>query len=187
MKGPDRVETARLVLQRPRAGDAQAIFSRYSSDADVVRYVGWPRHHSVQEARTFIEFSDREWAQWPAGPYLIFVKAEGQTPNAERTPDTLIGGTGFAFETPWRAMTGYVLAKETWGRGYATEALEAIVDLAPVLGVRRLFAYCHAAHRPSWRVLEKGGMQREGTLRRAFEFPNLSPEPQDVHIYARIF
>lgn len=189
-KAPEQVETARLVLRRPRAADAEAIFARYASDTEVVRYVGWPQHQTLDDTRAFLAFSESEWEKWPGGPYVILVKVEGPTPKAhvKAEGETLVGGTGFAFETPWRAMTGYVLAKDTWGRGYATEALRAIVDLAPSLGVRRLFAYCHAEHRPSWRVLEKGGMQREGTLRCAFEFPNLAPgEPQDVLIYSRIF
>ena len=31
----DRIETARLILRRPVASDAEAIFTRYASDAEV--------------------------------------------------------------------------------------------------------------------------------------------------------
>ncbi len=55
---PDLIETPRLELRRPRARDADAIFSRYSSDPDVTRLVGWPMHRSVDEARGFIAYSD---------------------------------------------------------------------------------------------------------------------------------
>ncbi|HSL24150.1 MAG TPA: GNAT family N-acetyltransferase [Vicinamibacterales bacterium] len=172
------LETDRLVLIRPSGADADAIFSRYAADPEVTRYVGWPLHRTLDDTRAFLQYSDREWAQWPAGPYLVLAKDTRQ----------LLGGTGYAFETSYRAMTGYVLARDAWGRGYATEALAAIVARAPALGLRRLFAYCHVDHRPSWRVLEKGGFVREGILRRAFEFPNLAPgEPQDVLLYARVF
>jgi len=44
MKGPERIETARLVLRRPTAADAEAIFNRYAGDSDVTRYLAWPRH-----------------------------------------------------------------------------------------------------------------------------------------------
>ena len=37
------VETARLVLRRPQAGDADAILARCASDPEVTRLVGWPR------------------------------------------------------------------------------------------------------------------------------------------------
>jgi RimJ/RimL family protein N-acetyltransferase len=176
-RAPEHLETERLALRRPVEGDADAIFSRYAADPDVTRHVGWPRHHSVADTRAFLEVSDAEWARWPAGPYLICSRADG----------TLLGGTGFAFETPYRAMTGYVLAKDAWGHGYGSEALRAMVQLAPSLGILRLYAICHTDHRPSAHVLEKCGFEREGVLRCYTEFPNLAPgQPADAACYALI-
>src|SRR5262245_29145397 len=177
-RAPERIDTARLVLRRPVASDAPAIFERYASDAEVTRYLSFPRHVSVRQTRAFLAFSDAEWERWPAGPYLVESRAAG----------TLLGGTGLSFETFQRASTGYVLARDAWGRGYATEALHAMVDAARGLGVRRLQAFCHPEHRPSWRVLEKCGFEREGTLRLYAELPNLAAgEPCDLLVYALIF
>jgi RimJ/RimL family protein N-acetyltransferase len=72
-------------------------------------------------------------------------------------------------------MTGYVLAKDAWGQGYATEALAAVIEVARALGVMRLYALCHPAHRASWRVLEKCGFVRNTTRSQQIEFPNLAP------------
>jgi len=172
---PEVVETSRLQLRRPRESDAEAIFARYSSDPDVTRFVGWPMHRSVDETRAFLDYCDAEWTRWPAGPYLIVAREDGR----------LLGGTGLAFETSYRAMTGYVLANDAWGRGYATEALSAMVGIAKNSGLRRLYALCHHEHRASARVLEKCDFAREGVLRAYVEFPNLIPvEPQDVACYA---
>ncbi len=105
-----------------------------------------------------------------------------------RGDDQLLGGTGFAFETPDQAVTGYVLAKDAWGKGYATEALTAIVDVAGQIGMRRLYALCHPEHRASWRVLEKCGFVRDVTWSRQVEFPNLARGVlQDVNCYAMQF
>jgi [ribosomal protein S5]-alanine N-acetyltransferase len=162
-------------LRRPHLLDAGAIFSRYSSDPDVTRLVGWPTHRTVDDAQAFVAYSDGQWTQWSAGPYLIVSRGDG----------TLVGGTGLAFETPYRAQTGYVLSRDAWGRGLATEALEAMVGVARGAGVRRLYALCHHSHRASARVLEKCNFAREGVLRAYAEFPNLPPvEPQDVLCYA---
>ncbi|MBI2223297.1 MAG: GNAT family N-acetyltransferase [Acidobacteria bacterium] len=170
------IETDRLLLRRPAASDVAAMFERYASDPDATRYLGWPRHRSLEDTRAFLAFSDAEWARWPAGPYVI----------VDRGTSRLLGGTGLAFERADRAMTGYVLAKDAWGRGYATEALRAMVGLARDLGVTRLYALCHTAHRPSWHVLEKCGFAREAARPGAHEFPNLaSGDPQDVFCYAR--
>ena len=139
------------------------MFARYASDPVVTRYLGWATHRAVDETRAFLALSDAEWDRWPAGPYLICSRADGG----------LLGGTGLGFETPHRASTGYVLARDAWGQGYATETLQAIVATAHPAGVQRLYALCHPDHRPSRRVLEKCGFQLEGTLRRHTEFPNL--------------
>lgn len=177
MKAPETIKTERLLLRRPVSSDANDIFERYASDAEVTRYLAWPIHRSVDDTRDFLEFSDAEWDRWPAGPYLICALADGR----------LLGSTGLAFEVPFRATTGYVLAKDSWGQGFATEALLAMRSLAADLGVERLYAMCYPEHQPSRRVLEKGGFEFEGTLRRFSEFPNLHPGvADDVVSYAWI-
>jgi RimJ/RimL family protein N-acetyltransferase len=176
-KGFEHIQTARLILQRPRSQDAEQVFSRYASDPEVTKYLSWRVHTSLEQTRGFIAFSDEEWRKWPAGPYLVFSRESGR----------LLGGTGLAFESADSAATGYVFAKDSWGCGYATEALQAMISIARSAGVRRLSALCHIDHRPSARVLEKCGFKREGTLREAVEFPNLSPGVRlDVSCYARV-
>ncbi len=153
------------------------MFERYAGDPVVTRFLGWPRHRSIADTGTFVRFSDSEWDRWPAGPYLIKSRIDGQ----------LLGGTGLGFEGADRATTGYVLAADAWGRGYATEALRAMIDVANRTGVTRLQALCHPEHRASSHVLEKCGFIREGVLVRHVEFPNLAAgELADVACYAII-
>ena len=169
------IETPRLRLRPPEARDARTIFDRYASDSRVTRYLSFATHRSLSDTEAFIAFSAAEWARWPAGPLLIELRADG----------TLLGGTGLAFDTPHQASTGYVFALDAWGRGYATEALSAVRDLAARLGVERVYAHCHPEHRVSARVLEKCGFLLEGTLRGYAEFPNLAPGLHvDVLCYA---
>ena len=177
VRAPERVETLRLVIRRPRPDDVNDIFVSYASDPDVAKYLSWPVHVSLDQTRAFLAFSDREWSRWPAGPYLVFLRDDGR----------LVGGTGLAFKTRNRAETGYVLAKDAWGKGYATEALQAMVDVAREIGLSRVQALCHVDHRPSAHVLEKCGFRRERLLRRFSEFPNLAGVPADVLCYVRLF
>lgn len=175
MTAPTTIQTERLLLRKPEAEDAAAIFERYASDADVCRYLAWPRHRSIEDSHAFLEFSDSEWQSWPAGPYLIYSLAEGE----------LLGSTGLEFKQPKCASTGYVLARDSWGKGLATEALLAIRNTAQDLSVERLFAHVHPQHHPSRRVLEKSGFEFEGTLQRSMEFPNLEAGVKhDVVCYA---
>jgi ribosomal-protein-alanine N-acetyltransferase len=176
MKAPPLVETPRLVLSAPVAADAEVVFQRYASDDDVTRYLGWPRHRTVADTQGFLAFSAVQWDREGAGPYLIWARADGQ----------LLGSTGLGLEPGGQAITGYVLAMDAWGKGYATEALTAVVEVATDIGVRRLYALCHPQHRASWRVLEKCGFERDGSWSQQLEFPNIAAGiTQDVLCYRR--
>jgi RimJ/RimL family protein N-acetyltransferase len=175
VKAPDRLESERLLLRRPTVDDAQSIFERYANDAEVMRYLAWPRHQSIEQTLAFLTFSDSEWNKWPAGPYLIESRATG----------TLLGSTGFSFESPEEAATGYVLARDAWGRGYATEALATLMGLCEQLGLRRVYALCHAGHSASQRVLQKCGFELEASAHKQFDFPNLGGGAQPVVCYAK--
>ena len=126
MRAPPLVETPRLVLSAPVAADADLVFQRYASDDDVTKYLGWPTHRTVADTQGFLAFSALQWEREGAGPYLIWARADGQ----------LLGSTGLGLEPGGQAITGYVLATDAWGKGYATEALTAIVDVATDIGVQ---------------------------------------------------
>jgi [ribosomal protein S5]-alanine N-acetyltransferase len=173
---PASLTTDRLRLRKPTTDDAPAILRRYASDVEVTRLLGWPRHESIEHTEAFLASSEDEWSRRGVGPYLILDNA-----------GTLVGTTGLHVEKPHRAATGYVLARDAWGRGYATEAVGAMVELAASLRIRRLYALCHPDNRGSSRVLQKAAFALEGVLRRHTVFPNLDPaEPQDVECWARI-
>ena len=176
-RAPERIETERLVLRRPALADAEDVFTRYAGDPAVTRFMSFPTHRSISDARAFLEHCQTEWTRWPAGAYLICARTDG----------ALLGSTGFTFETELCATTGYILATDAWGLGLASEALRAVVALAPSLGLRRLQANCHPEHRPSQRVLEKCGFALEGTMGRRVIFPNLADEPLDTLTYALLF
>lgn len=168
------LSSARLRYRRPRPADAPAIFARYASDPDVTRYLGWPTHRSIADTEGFVAFSDAEWASKPAGPMLI-----------ERLDtDELVGSTGLMWDGPATAAVGYVLARDSWGRGLATEALGAMVALGDSLGVTRLSAQCHPDHSASARVLGKGGFVLNARFVPA-SFPNLGDAPRDSWLFVR--
>ena len=64
--------------------------------------------------------------------------------------------------TRTEAQLGYIFDPDHGGRGYASEAVAAVVDHSfGTLGVRRLTAGCFADNAASVRILEKVGMRRE--------------------------
>jgi RimJ/RimL family protein N-acetyltransferase len=67
------------------------------------------------------------------------------------------------------------LARDAWGQGYATEALAAVVNVARLVRIARLCAFCHPQHRASWHVLEKCAFIRDADWSQQAEFPNMAP------------
>jgi RimJ/RimL family protein N-acetyltransferase len=108
--------------------------------------------------------------------FLIFSRASGE----------LLGSVGGAIEKH-RMQFGYCLAREAWGHGFATEAASAFIAAAwEIAGIWRIQAFCDVENSASARVLEKIGLEREGTLRRYMMLPNFGDAPRDVHCYAKI-
>lgn len=64
------------------------------------------------------------------------------------------------------AELGYFFRKDMWGRGYAAESSAAVVNFGfSSLGLHRVWGKCHSENKGSARVMEKLGMQYEGTMR----------------------
>jgi RimJ/RimL family protein N-acetyltransferase len=141
------------------------MFARFASDPEVTRYVGWRTHTSIATTKQFVQFSADQWDRDGVGAYLIWSRADG----------ALLGSTGLALDASGSAMTGYVLAKDAWGHGFATETLLAMIQTAEASGIPRLYAFCHPDHTASQHVLEKCRFERDPRLTEPIEFPNLAP------------
>jgi RimJ/RimL family protein N-acetyltransferase len=129
----------------------------------------------VSDSLAFVGWSGDVWSTHGAGPYLV-------TDQTGR----LVGSAGLDIETRRQASTGYVLARDAWGVGYATEIAMVMARLADIAGLDRLYALCHPANRASARVLDTAGFRFEGILRRHTIFPQLDTgEPEDVESWAR--
>jgi RimJ/RimL family protein N-acetyltransferase len=156
--------------------DAEQIFARYGQDAAVSRYMSWTPHCSIEDTVTFLNKIVSDNAEGRSYGFLIFSRPSGG----------LLGSVGGAIEKH-RMQFGYCLARDAWGRGFATEAARAFVDAAlEIPELWRVQAYCDVENTASARVLEKIGLEREGTLRRYMVLPNLGDTPRDVHCYARV-
>ena len=78
----------------------------------------------------------------------------------------LVGDLGFRIsEDGKQGEVGYTLAREHWGKGYATEAVSRLLDHTfGVLGLHRVCAVVDQENAPSAAVLERLGLRREGAF-----------------------
>jgi ribosomal-protein-alanine N-acetyltransferase len=84
-----------------------------------------------------------------------------------REDGAIVGAIGLAISPEHqRAELGYWVARESWGRGVCTEAARAVLAYAfGTLGLERVNAHHLTRNPASGRVMQKLGMQHEGTLR----------------------
>lgn len=65
-----------------------------------------------------------------------------------------------------RAEVGFIMARASWGEGYALEAMQSLVThAAQQLRLHRLSARTHAGNLRSIRLLERLGFKQEGLLK----------------------
>jgi RimJ/RimL family protein N-acetyltransferase len=66
-------------------------------------------------------------------------------------------------DDPRLGEIGYTLARDQQGHGYATEAVRALLDYAfATLTLHRVTASADCRNTPSFKLLERVGMRREG-------------------------
>ncbi|MGH2540955.1 MAG: GNAT family N-acetyltransferase [Actinomycetota bacterium] len=144
--------TERLVLRRSRPEDAEPI-SAYRSDPNVNRYQGWDRTDPEDIRAEIVEMESR--GPGGAGGWVQFTVEE-------RDGGPLVGDVGISAVDgePGVAKIGYTIAPAFQGRGYATEAVRALVDYAfETLGPERVRAFAAAENIPSLRVAENVGLR----------------------------
>jgi RimJ/RimL family protein N-acetyltransferase len=151
------LRSARLELRPYGPGDADALFA-LNSDATVMRYGSSAPWTDRQQALDRLERDRREMA---AGNYVcLAIVPFGATASIGQC-------TLFSLDAQCRrAEVGYALAPSSWGRGYANEAVSALLDWGfAALDLNRVEADIDPRNAPSARALERLGFTREGHLR----------------------
>ena len=150
-----RIELEKCTIRSFRADDDEAI-ARQANNRKIWRNLrdGFPHPYSIEDARRFLEMVA---AQDPETFFCIAVD------------DQAIGSMGYSLQADVQRFTaeiGYWVAEEFWGRGIATQALEALTRYA--IATHKLQRVCATPYQwstASCRVLEKAGFLLEGRMR----------------------
>lgn len=149
--------TDRLILRPITEQDAGDVFE-YSSGANVGIHAGWKPHESIEETRAVMQ--------------VVFLNQENVFGIMLKGTDKLIGSIGLIKDpkrdNPNALMLGYAIGEAYWGKGYTTEAAQAVIGYGfDKLELELISAYCYPYNERSKRVLHKCGFVYEGTLRRS--------------------
>lgn len=79
----------------------------------------------------------------------------------------------------------YIVNKNYQRKGYACEALKAVIDHAFKEGIHRIYVECDPRNLSSWMLLEKAGLKREAHFRQNIYFhKDENGDPiRRIHIY----
>lgn len=153
------IETPRLKLRPFVEADASAL-SALANDADIARMVcTMPHPHAPLLAEGWILIQAANRARGRDAALAI----------TDRSTGALMGAIGAHRQSDGDYEVGYWLGRAFWGRGYASEALEALVSrMIEAFGPVRFTAGHFADNPASRRVLEKAGFRPTGAVERRF-------------------
>lgn len=146
-------ETKRLIL-RPLNHDDVSLIVALNSDPDVMKYIGNP-NASVVRAREYVENRVEQYKDRPGlGIFVAQIKTTKEEigwfclKNLDETTEIEIG---------------YRLLKKFWGKGFATEGAERLLNNGfENLNLKEVVGVTLPDNKASQRVLEKIGLKYEG-------------------------
>jgi 8-oxo-dGTP diphosphatase len=163
------LETPRLILRPLTSADAEDV-ERCVSDWDVARWTASIPH------------------PYPPGAAAEWIAGFNENPEVvlgiiDRRTDRVVGCIGLEpGEEAGSGEFGYWIAKPLWGRGYATEALQAYVAYAfRDLALERVIAGAMPANSGSIRVQEKAGFRKIGE-----RMQKAPARGADIHVEVRV-
>lgn len=167
--------TDRLVLRELTVNDAQTILNCFSNP-DVLRHYGQNPLTSLDQVRQIINnfsknYNEKRGIKWG-------IELKGQ--------EGIIGTIGFQ---EWstehkRAEISYALFPESWGKGYALEAVNKVISFGfQEMELVRIGAIVFTENDASNKLLIKAGFEKEGVLKKYMRQNNV---PYDTYIYSLI-
>ena len=153
MYAPTNLRTKRLLLRPFELEDAEDVFD-YASDTEWSRFLPVANPYTVRDAEAFV--ARQILKNWDEKPRFA-IEFKG----------VVVGSVKLTVEAAHSiASLRYSIARPCWNRGLMTEALSAIVSWGfDEVGLEKICSRMDVENVGSWRVMEKIGMNREGTLR----------------------
>ena len=177
---PEQIETERMILRATRADDAPETFlAVLESFNELSPWMPWV--HPEPKLAGSEAFNQEAQFKWVSREMLDFQWID-------KTSGELIGKGGFHtinWEIP-KFEIGYWVRTSMGGRGYCTEAVNALVAFSKQqLGAKRLEICSDPRNEKSRRVAERCGFALEGILRRNMRDPYGGL--RDSCMFARVF
>ncbi|QUS56183.1 GNAT family N-acetyltransferase [Pseudovibrio brasiliensis] len=148
-------DTARLVVDRARKDDVADILFLANNRRIAEKLTNMPHPFTYEDAKALVKRCE---VQLPSqATFAIRMKNTGR----------FIGAIGFnpLAEDFGAVHLGYWVGEPFWNQGYATEAVQSVIEFAFANGVKELSASCRVSNPASHRVLTKCGFKQDGATK----------------------
>ncbi len=141
--------TARLTLRPFTEADAGPLH-RILNEEGILRYFPRPDPPDLARVQRLIAGQIEHWAEHELGWWAVELRSTGE----------LLGWNGLQYLPETQEVeVGYLLDKQHWGHGLATEGAQAALRFgAETLGLGSIVGIVHPENLASQRVLEKAGL-----------------------------
>jgi len=169
---------SRILLRPWRAGDTAAC-AAMTADPEVMRY--FPSVLSPADNALLVRRIDEHFNEHGYGLWVLEIPGELEFAG-------FVGLLRVAFEAHFTPAVeiGWRLVPAAWGKGYATEAAQAVLRHAfSVLGMKEIVSFTAAGNKRSQSVMRRLGMSTRAEEN--FEHPRLpTGHPLSVHVLYRL-
>ncbi len=149
--------TERLLLRPMKVSDCFDMYD-YAKRQSVTRYLTWSPHYDIEYTKEYLQYIVNHYRLGDFYDWAVVLRDEGRMIGT-------CGFTRFHFQND-AAEVGYVLNPDYHGKGYATEAVRAVLSFGfENLHLHRIEAKYIVGNDASRKVMEKCGMKFEGVRR----------------------
>lgn len=143
------LKTNRLILRPLNIEDLDTVHA-YASDVENTKYMIYLPNDTIEETSRFLTRVTNEWQKDEPSFYEFAITLDGKQ----------IGAVSVSLnEQRTEGELGWILNKNYWGKGYATEAAMAVKDFTiNELKISILIAHCDYRNTASWNVMKKIGL-----------------------------
>ncbi|WP_094228702.1 GNAT family N-acetyltransferase [Methanolobus psychrotolerans] len=156
MKIPQSIDTERLIIRRYVEDDLERLHLFFNNE-EITSSTDMPAHQSLEETGAFLDVLIQSYrTDEPLFAMAICMKDNGE----------VIGSCGFAaMEFSSDTQIYYALEPEFRGKGYATEAVEKMLEyMILVLDIERVAVFCSPENIASVNLAKRIGMMYQGTI-----------------------
>lgn len=136
------LETTRLKLRQPTLADVKAIAGIVSDKRVSINLRRVPHPYTLDHAADFVTST----------------ASSGETVFLVETAREAVGLVGLSWEVEGVPELGYCFGVDHWGKGYATEAAQSVIDFGfEEFSIERMTSGARVVNKASRHVLEKCG------------------------------